>query len=223
MPQLVVVEGAGHMVQLERPELVNLHLRALVRRASRSASRSRMTLEDDMRACTPARSWRRPAPRSWSGTRPPGARLLLVGEAPGAEEDQTGRPFVGRSGQLLDRLLAEAGLAARPGRGAQHRQVPAARQPGADRGGDRELPALDRRRSSSELAAGAGRHPGAVRTRLVRSGGPRCPPCAGRVHDVDGRQVLPTYHPAAALRGGPNGEPMRLLREDLSLAVGLVA
>jgi DNA polymerase len=40
----------------------------------------------------------------------PLARLLLIGEAPGAEEDRQGLPFVGRSGQLLDRLLAEAGL-----------------------------------------------------------------------------------------------------------------
>jgi pimeloyl-ACP methyl ester carboxylesterase len=38
--QLVVVEGAGHMVQLERAAMVTLHLRALVRRASRSASKS---------------------------------------------------------------------------------------------------------------------------------------------------------------------------------------
>jgi pimeloyl-ACP methyl ester carboxylesterase len=38
--QLVVVEGAGHMLQLERAALVTLHLRALIRRATRSASRS---------------------------------------------------------------------------------------------------------------------------------------------------------------------------------------
>jgi len=41
----------------------------------------------------------------------------------------------------------------------------------------------------------------------------------GRLHDVHGVRVLPTYHPAAALRGGPQGEPRRLLREDLALAV----
>jgi len=40
----------------------------------------------------------------------PSARLLVIGEAPGAEEDRLGLPFVGRSGQLLDRLLVEAGL-----------------------------------------------------------------------------------------------------------------
>ena len=40
----------------------------------------------------------------------PQAPVLLLGEGPGAEEDRTGRPFVGRAGQLLDRMLAAIGL-----------------------------------------------------------------------------------------------------------------
>lgn len=40
-----------------------------------------------------------------------GARVLLVGEGPGADEDRSGRPFVGRSGQLLTRMLQAVGLA----------------------------------------------------------------------------------------------------------------
>ena len=40
----------------------------------------------------------------------PASGLMLVGEAPGAEEDRLGRPFVGQSGQLLDRMLASIGL-----------------------------------------------------------------------------------------------------------------
>lgn len=40
----------------------------------------------------------------------PQARVMLVGEAPGRDEDIQGRPFVGRSGQLLDRMLAAVGL-----------------------------------------------------------------------------------------------------------------
>jgi uracil-DNA glycosylase family 4 len=40
----------------------------------------------------------------------PGARVMLVGEAPGGEEDRVGKPFVGRSGQLLDRMLGAIGL-----------------------------------------------------------------------------------------------------------------
>jgi uracil-DNA glycosylase len=40
----------------------------------------------------------------------PQAPIMIIGEAPGAEEDRTGRPFVGRAGQLLDRMLAAIGL-----------------------------------------------------------------------------------------------------------------
>lgn len=41
----------------------------------------------------------------------PASGLMFIGEAPGAEEDRLGRPFVGQSGQLLDRMLASVGLA----------------------------------------------------------------------------------------------------------------
>ncbi len=40
----------------------------------------------------------------------PGARLMLIGEGPGAEEDLQGRPFVGKAGQLLDQILAAINL-----------------------------------------------------------------------------------------------------------------
>ncbi|MEX2648473.1 MAG: uracil-DNA glycosylase [Alphaproteobacteria bacterium] len=40
----------------------------------------------------------------------PAARLMLIGEAPGAEEDRRGLPFVGAAGKLLDRMLAAIGL-----------------------------------------------------------------------------------------------------------------
>jgi uracil-DNA glycosylase len=40
----------------------------------------------------------------------PAAKVMLVGEAPGADEDRLGRPFVGVSGQLLDRMMAAIGL-----------------------------------------------------------------------------------------------------------------
>ncbi len=40
----------------------------------------------------------------------PAARIMLIGEAPGKEEDRQGRPFVGPAGQLLDRMLAAIGL-----------------------------------------------------------------------------------------------------------------
>jgi uracil-DNA glycosylase len=44
------------------------------------------------------------------GEGPCPAKIMLIGEAPGRDEDLTGRPFVGRAGKLLDNALAEAGL-----------------------------------------------------------------------------------------------------------------
>ncbi|MBL4595894.1 MAG: uracil-DNA glycosylase [Robiginitomaculum sp.] len=40
----------------------------------------------------------------------PKAEIMLIGEAPGREEDKAGKPFIGRSGQFLDRMLASIGL-----------------------------------------------------------------------------------------------------------------
>lgn len=44
------------------------------------------------------------------GNGDPDARLMVVGEGPGEDEDRTGLPFVGRAGQLLDRILEAAGI-----------------------------------------------------------------------------------------------------------------
>jgi len=57
--------------------------------------------------CALARSRTTPVP----GEGDPHAEVMLVGEAPGMEEDLQGRPFVGKAGQLLDRILQACGLA----------------------------------------------------------------------------------------------------------------
>ncbi len=57
----------------------------------------------------------------------PEARVLIVGEAPGKNEDLQGRPFVGAAGKLLDDLLAVAGLARND---AFHADIPKCRPPG---------------------------------------------------------------------------------------------
>ena len=154
------------------------------------------------------------------GDAPAGARLLLMGEAPGASEDQTGRPFVGRSGQLLDRLLADVGLPrdevavlntakCRPPGNRPPTTTESARCRGWT---ERQLALLDPA-VVVPLGLSATRwFLGPTTLAAVR----------GRVHDVDGRRVLPTYHPSAALRWGPGGEPEQLLRADLAQAAGLV-
>ena len=59
------------------------------------------------RSAAPVAGWPRGAPRSCSAWATPTADLMFVGEGPGRDEDLAGEPFVGRSGKLLDRLLAE--------------------------------------------------------------------------------------------------------------------
>ena len=54
---------------------------------------------------------KRTATNTVFGEGPAGARLMIIGEAPGADEDRQGRPFVGPSGRLLERMLAAIGLA----------------------------------------------------------------------------------------------------------------
>jgi DNA polymerase len=163
------------------------------------------------------------------GQAPAGARMLLLGEAPGAEEDARGEPFVGRAGQLLDRSLDQAGLSRRdvavlnilkcrpPGNRRPSPAEAACCRGWLDRQVDLLAPALVVTLGTTAAGALLGRVPSLAAVR-------------GRVHQVaraaDGPQplsVLPTYHPSAALRFGPAGEPLRALRSDLELAAHLVA
>jgi DNA polymerase len=175
----------------------------------------------EMRGCTLCPALAATRTQVVVGQTPPGARLLVVGEAPGAKEDALGEPFVGQSGRLLDRLLAEAGLP---------RQEVAVLNTVKCRPPDNRVPTrAETERCRPWLEAQLVE----VAPRLVVTLGVSASSwflgrvllgdVRGRVHDAAAQRVLPTYHPAAALRGGPQGEPMRLLREDLATAVGLVA
>ena len=137
------------------------------------------------------------------------AKVMLVGEAPGAREDQSGRPFVGAAGKLLDALLAEAGLErddvfitnvvkARP---------PGNRDPKADEVAH-HLPWLEAQLNAirPKLLVPLGRHA------LMRfDPGAKITQAHGRVVERDGRRLFPMYHPAAALR---NPGLRDTLRED---------
>ncbi len=63
----------------------------------------------DIHACRRCGLWRH-ATQAVFGEGPATARIMLVGEQPGDQEDLAGRPFVGPAGRLLDRVLAAAGL-----------------------------------------------------------------------------------------------------------------
>ena len=180
-----------------------------------------MTLAEQMRACVRCPELAATRTQVVVGSGPADPRLVIVGEAPGAQEDETGVPFVGRSGRLLDQLLAEAG-----GDRAVTSVLNTLKcRPPANRVPSRVETANCRPWTTAQLAE--------LSPRLVVTlglsaaswflGKTTLGAVRGSVHEVDGQRVLPTYHPAAALRGGPNGFAMTLLREDLEAAAGLVS
>ena len=82
----------------------------------------------------------------------PRASIMIVGEAPGAEEDRQGRPFVGPAGKLLDRMLAAIGLDRNPCLHHQHPLLAASGKPYANAGGNRGMPSLSRTAGGTPLA-----------------------------------------------------------------------
>jgi len=148
----------------------------------------------------------------------PDAEVMVVGEAPGADEDRTGRPFVGKAGKLLTLLLASVGL--------QREQVyvcnvlkcrpPGNRNPMPD-----EVEAcspyllrqveLVKPRAIAAFGAFAAQTLLSTPTPIGR--------LRGRVHDFHGIPVVATYHPAALLRSAawvrPTWEDLQRLRSVL--------
>ena len=140
------------------------------------------------------------------------ADLMFVGEAPGAEEDRQGLPFVGRAGKLLDELLAGVGL--------QRDDVFIAnilksRPPGNRDPQPEEIeacwPFLDRQIQLIEPRVIATL--GNFATKKITGSPTGITRCAGnaQVHELAGRTlfVYPLFHPAAALRTPSVAERLR--------------
>jgi uracil-DNA glycosylase family 4 len=125
------------------------------------------------------------------------ARIVVIGEAPGAREDQQGRPFVGNSGKLLDGLLLEAG---RSREEVFITNVVKARPPGNRDPRKPEVvhhwPWLEAQLAliGPVLLVPLGRHALARFAPEARIG-----EVHGTVLEHGGRRLFPLYHPAAAL------------------------
>ena len=66
-------------------------------------------VNEQIKNCRKCRLWQG-AKNAVPGEGPSTAKLMLVGQNPGGEEDKTGRPFVGRAGKFLDKVLAKNGF-----------------------------------------------------------------------------------------------------------------
>lgn len=172
----------------------------------------------------------------------PSARIIFIGEGPGYEEDRKGEPFVGKAGQLLDKILASINLARRPSPGVEtiyianvvkcHPMINP-KQPDL-RGNDRPptqpeamscFPYLLRQieiinpqiictlgNAAAKVILGTNQGITSIRGQFFEFYHPQL---------NKNIQVLPTYHPAALLRN-PNlkkdvWEDMKLLRKQLTV------
>ena len=142
------------------------------------------------------------------------ADWMVIGEAPGEEEDRRGEPFVGASGQLLDNMLKAVGRSRRPGepgwggapmRGVYIANVIKCRPPGNRNPSPEEV---------GQCSAYLARQVALVQPRLILALGRFAVQALlqtdeplgrlrGRVHDYRGIAVVVSYHPAYLLRSLP--------------------
>jgi len=174
-------------------------------------------LVEEIRNCTRCRlheTRRNPVP----GEGPLDARVMLVGEAPGRKEDEQGRPFVGRAGELLNALLGLAGLERSQ---VYITNIVKCRPPGNRDPREDEiaacLPFLIRQIQliAPRIIVALGRHAGRTLFSLAGKRWPGIRRAHGKPVEarIAGLRVTlyPTYHPAAALY---NPELRGVLEED---------
>jgi len=155
------------------------------------------------------------------GVGDPRARLMFVGEGPGRDEDLAGEPFVGRSGKLLDRLMAqEIGL---DRSSCYIANVVKCRPPGNRDPLPAEIEACSPylyeqvRIVAPDVVVTLGN----FATRLLLGTTEGVTRLRGRSYPYGSAQLVPTYHPAAALRGG--AEVVAEMRADFVRAKRLLA
>lgn len=147
----------------------------------------------------------------------PGAEVMVVGEAPGANEDATGLPFVGAAGRLLDLMLASVDLSRE--RNVYICNTLKCRPPGNRNPKQDELdacaPWLHRQIELVEprVILAVGTFAGQL---LTGHGDRTLGALRGEVHSYRGVPLVVTYHPAALLRNGswtrPTWDDLQLLR-----------
>ena len=201
-------------VELEAEVAVATVAPALSDRAARIA---RLRWEDfakDVSACA-ACALCKTRQKAVPGVGDPHAEWLFIGEAPGAEEDAKGEPFVGQAGRLLDNMLAALGM--RRGENVYIANVLKCRPPGNRTPTPLESescrPYLDRQIALIEpkLIVALGNSAATTLLNVDAS----IASLRGRLHRYGGVPLIVTYHPAYLLRNLPDKAKAW---EDLCLA-----
>lgn len=149
----------------------------------------------------------------------PTARLMVVGEAPGANEDRTGVPFVGQAGMLLDLMLASVDLSRRDSVyicNVLKCRPPGNRDPMQD---EIELCAPYLKRQIELVAPEVILAVGTFSAKLLTGATKPLGQLRGEIYSYEGVPLIVTYHPAALLRNRgwtrPAWDDLQLLRQVL--------
>jgi DNA polymerase len=179
-------------------------------------------LRSEVAACTRCQELAETRTQTVFGVGDPQARLCFMGEAPGADEDRQGEPFVGRAGQLLNKIIQACGLRredvyilntikCRP---------PGNRNPTATEA-ENCRPFLDRQLQliGPEFICCLG----AVAAQNLLATAAPIGRLRGKVHNYQGIKVVCTYHPAYLLRNPaakkPTWDDMQLLLREMELPI----
>ena len=172
-------------------------------RGARIAALTWEAFAGDVSACT-ACGLCRTRQRAVPGVGDTRAEWLFIGEAPGAEEDARGEPFVGQAGRLLDNMLAALGLSR--GKGVYIANVLKCRPPNNRTPEPLEVeacrPYLTRQIELIQpaIVVALGRSAASTLLNVDAS----IASLRGRVHRLGGRPLVVTYHPAYLLRNLPD-------------------
>lgn len=153
------------------------------------------------------------------------ADIMLIGEAPGADEDKTGIPFVGRAGKLLNEFLIKAGLDRKKDLYIANTvkcRPPENRKPTKEEKiacEDNLKKQIDMVKPKVIILCGATAMESFIKDKKLTISKAR-----GQVFDINGIKLVPIFHPSYLLRqhSMQKGSPRDLMLEDLKMVKALV-
>jgi probable DNA metabolism protein len=220
IPGLISAAGAGAR-RTGQAQGVGARQGTQVRVAAAQAMPAR-ALPSALSQCRNCELWRN-ATQAVAGAGPASAALMLVGEQPGDQEDLTGVPFAGPAGKVLDRALLDAGIDRRAAyltNAVKHfKWEPRGKRRIHKTPAQREVDACNPW-LKQELAAVAPSVVVALGSTALRALTGRrdlsLSAVQGQVLEVDGRRVVPTWHPSYVLRLPGQQEQDAAFRDMLS-------